>query len=253
MRRFSFIITLMVVISCKNRKEETIFKSWKSYPPPEQYTAQQYNQEFQDWIVYKVEDSIKVTLDRIDAEKQFPFKIETNNDAYSKFGGHKSFIATDDGYLAGFFRGEFGGNLWWFSKDGKESYEIGEYQLVGFAKRDNKIYAIEGLAHLGLSGGNLLEIIKENNKWVAKKYLDLREAPLGIDVDSRDNIIVMTSTKILAIDNTKKIDTLVYRGFWYPYLYPTSLVIKNNILYSGMRRGVYKYNLDSGNEEWLMK
>ena len=41
------------------------------------------------------------------------------------------------------------------------------------------------------------------------------------------------------------------RGFW-GHLYPTSMVIQNDVVYVGMRKGVYKFDLATRKEEWLL-
>lgn len=56
----------------------------------------------------------------------------------------------------------------------------------------------------------------------------------------------------MTVDTNFKIDTLIEKGFWWPALYPTSLVIKDNIAYVGMRKGIFKYDLTTNKREWLM-
>ena len=118
--------------------------------------------------------------------------------------------------------------------------------------RDNKIYAIEGLAHLSMSEGSIVEIKKDNGKWTSKEYLKLPSAPEAIELDSKNNFIIVTSSSLLSIDNYNHIDTLIATGMWDSYLYPNSLVNQNDILFIGMRKGVFKYNLLTKKDEWLL-
>jgi hypothetical protein len=67
-----------------------------------------------------------------------------------RFRGASAFAAVDGGWLVGFNQGEFGAALYWFSVDGEHSYQISEHQVVAFVTLSDGIYAIEGLAHLGL-------------------------------------------------------------------------------------------------------
>jgi hypothetical protein len=56
---------------------------------------------------------------------------------------------------------------------------------------------------------------------------------------------------LLSVDINKNTDTLIATGMW-DYLSPGSLVIKNDIVFIGMRKGVFKYNLVTKKEEWLL-
>jgi hypothetical protein len=144
-----------------------------------------------------------------------------------------------------------GGNLWWFSKDGKQRYEISDDIIVSFVERDNKIYAIQGIAHLNISRGSIIEIKKVNGKWTRDDYLVLPHSPEGMDVYG-GNFIIITSNALIKVDGEKNIEYLIKDGFW-GYLYPTSLVIKEHEVYMGMRKGVYRYNLLSRQQSWLMR
>ena len=179
-------------------------------------------------------------------------------------------VKVQDGYLIGFNRGEWGGELYWFSKNGKKRYEISGHQIVKFIERDNKIYAIAGLAHLWRSNGSVIEIEKKKKKWVAKDFLELPAAPYAIEHDNKNNFVIITSSGLFSIDRKANIDTLSVnidtlgmnnvhyiqlpfgtRGFW-GLLYPTSMVIHNDVVYVGMRKGVYKFDLITRKEEWLL-
>ncbi len=164
--------------------------------------------------------------------------------------GKVSILKVDDGYLLGFFRGEWGGYMYWFSKDGKHHYLISEVDVVQFIGFNNHVYAIEGLAHLGLSEGSILSLQKKNGKWISSEYLKLPAAPEAIAVYG-NNFIIITSKSLLEVDDNLKTTTLVEKGILY-YLDPNSLIIHDNIVYAGMQAGVYKYNLLSKQQEWLM-
>lgn len=122
---------------------------------------------------------------------------------------------------------------------------------MSFAELDNKVYAIQGIAHLNLSRGSIIEIKKENGKWVTEHYLTLPHAPEGIDVHGA-KFIIITSNALIKVDKEKNIEYLIKDGFW-GYLYPTSLVVKGNEVCVGMRKGLFNYNLMTGHQNWLMR
>jgi len=103
-----------------------------------------------------------------------------------------------------------------------------------------------------MSEGSIINFEKENGKWVVQEYLKLPKAPYCFNLDSKKNFIILTSNNLIEVDMNKNIKTIVDAGVWTNGLYPNSLVIKDDIVYSGMRAGVYKFNLSNGKQEWLL-
>ena len=261
-------------------KENTTFlKNWASHPvPTDKDTISKYNHALNDWVVYFDGDEIRVDDVRnygrySRVKNKLPFEIRQSNSQMTiisaPLAGLIDVIEVEDGYLVGFNRGEWGGELYWFSKNGKKRYEISGHQIVQFIERDNKIYAIEGLAHLTMTGGSIIEIEKQKRKWVAKEFLKLDTAPEAIQLDSKGNFIVVTfgtswsldksgktvinaTPGLFSIDREANIETLVEDGILGYYLYPSSMVIQNDVVYIGMRKGVYKYDLATKRDEWLL-
>jgi hypothetical protein len=231
----------------------TPIKFWKSYPvPTNPDTLQKYNSDPNNWIVSIDSNEIYViNKSRNTPSDTLPFAIKPTKEEQRMFVGKRSILKVVDGYLVGFNRGEWGGSLYWFSDDGAKRYKISNDQIVQFKKRDNKIYAIEGLAHMSLSEGSIIEIKKENEKWTSFVYQKLPTAPDAIELDSKNNFIIVTSSSLLSVDINKNTDILIATGMW-DYLSPGSLVIKNDIVFIGMRKGVFKYNLVTKKEEWLL-
>ena len=281
MKIISSVIFLMISLSTFGQENLTFLKNWKHYPVPTtdevRSNAPEYNHSQNDWVVYLDEDEIRVDDVRNykrNLGAKLPFIIRQSNsnmiNTSAPLAGLIDAIEVEDGYLVGFNRGEWGGELYWFSKNGKERYEISGHQIVQFIERDNKIYAIEGLAHLGLTGGSIIEIKKQKRKWVAKEFLKLPTTPRAIKLDSKGNFIVVTfgtdwsfgkgemgviinaTPGLFLIDRDANIDTLVKDGMWGDYLYPSSMVIQNDIVYIGMRKGIYKFDLSEKKDEWLL-
>ena len=123
--------------------------------------------------------------------------------------------------------------------------------IVQFIKRDSSIYAIEGLAHMGSSDGGIVELKKNNGNWTITDYLRLPFAPYAAQLDVKNNLVIVTSDNLISIDRNRNVDTLIKQGFWAD-LYPTSIVIKDNIVYIGMRQGILKFNLLLKRPEWFM-
>jgi hypothetical protein len=279
MKVSKFILFLIVSTSVIGQDNKEFLNNWKSYPvPTDPDVFYNYAQDENDWLVYLENNEIKV--DEIqnkweDLRVNPPFKIrqsKKNNtiNISAPLTGVIDVIEVQDGYLIGFNRGEWGGELYWFSKNGKKRYKISGHQIEKFIERDNKIYAIEGLAHITMSYGSVIEIRRVMTRWFAKKILKLPSAPCAVQSDSKDNFIIMTTLGFLSMDRQAKVDTLSMHidtlGMnneyyqYYPFeargllgmLYPNSMVIQNDVVYVGMRKGVYKFDLTTRKEEWLL-
>ncbi len=252
MIRFFFILATIISVN-SFAQTPLLVDEWKSYPvPSSKDSLMKYNYS-KNWYVTIEKD--KIIGNTIENEcDALPFIITTGKSIFDKFYGEQSIVKVSDGFLVGFYRGEWGGSLYWFSEDGKQNYKISGSMVIQFIKRENKLYAIEGLAHMGLSYGSIIEINNIDGKWTAKEYLSLPSSPAAIALDKANSFIVITSNSLLQINRDATITTLIEKGFWKPYLYPASATInmKNNTAYLGMRGGVFKYNLTTKIQEWLM-
>jgi hypothetical protein len=254
--RIATILFCLGLYSCNsdgNRdliKNNDLIKNWNSYPMPSNAdTLRKYDYSPKEWTVFIKNDQVHVTTALATNDQlKLPINIEQEADSKTKI----SFLSVDDGYLIGFYRGEWGGHLKWFSKDGKHNYLISDDEIVQFIKRDGKNYAIQGLAHMTISEGSIINIEKNNGKWGAKEYLKLPTAPDAIAIDRNNNFIIITSKSLLKVGTDSKIVTLKEKGIWYNQLYTNSMVIKDDVIYAGMRAGVYKYNLLNNKEAWLL-
>ena len=134
-----------------------------------------------------------------------------------------------------------------------------------------------------MSDGNIIEIKQEQKKWIVEEFIRLPDAPDAIQLDSKENMLVFTSSGLYSIDKEANLDTLaikmrrpiipiieielpnstdtlriiqkpleVHPKWLWGFLYPTSMVIQNDVVYVGMRGGVYKFDLTTKKEEWLL-
>ncbi len=245
------MLICFVCSSCHAQTDKSLLENWQNHPiSTNQDTLQKFNYSLDEWQVFSKNDTIRVVKYKHNTERSYlPTKIKLPEDNDSKMD--ISVLKVTDGFLIGFYRGEWGGYLCWYSADGKHHYKISDDEIVQFIKRDEKYYAIQGLAHLGMSEGSVVNIYKEGGRWKSKQYIKLPKAPAAICVDKNNDFIIITSESLLQIESTNKVTTLIENGLWSNGLYPNSVVIKNNILYSGMRAGIFKYNLSTHQQNWL--
>ena len=165
-----------------------------------------------------------------------------------QFGQGDVFRRVDDGWLAGFNRGEFGASLYWFSADGKRNYKISEHQVVEFITRPDGVYAIEGLAHLGITDGSVIRIARDTwqLRWTATPITKLPFAPYAVAVRGDNAMLVTLSGALVSVDTNGDVATLLEDVPWRG-LYPNSSALSSDgrKLYIGMRQFVGEFDTQS--------
>lgn len=84
-------------------------------------------------------------------EKFKAILVKNYGDRYNKPVPIHDYIKVKNGWISGRNAGEWGGGLYFISTDGKSHYHISDDQIKQFFQYGNRIFAVEGLAHLGLS------------------------------------------------------------------------------------------------------
>ncbi len=244
-------LTLISVL-CVGQEITSPIEKWTKFPVPTNIdTLRRYNNAENDWTVISHQGRVYVT-NRSKSIPKLPFEIAQKQENPFELGHLSTVLKVDNGYLVGFNNGEWGGNLYWYSNDGMTNYKIIRENIVQLIVRDREIYAVVGLAHLTESNGSILRIEKNAKNWIAENYQELPCAPRAIALDDKKNFLIVTSKSLVSVDLNGSVRTLIAEGFWNIFLYPTSIIVENNMAYIGMRQGVFKYYLESGKQEWLI-
>jgi len=157
---------------------------------------------------------------------ELPFKIVPKAVDEYDFGGRQVNLKVDNGWLVGFDKGEWGGNLFWFNEKGTKYEKITSGNIKNLFKINGKIYATEGLAHLYLSSGQIFAVELVYGKWTVEKKIDLPNTPYAT---------TLTKDKEFLIG-----------------LYPNSILIDKQTIYIGMRAGILRTQFGSiDKQEWL--
>jgi len=161
----------------------------------------------------------------------------------------------DDGWLVGFNQGEFGAALYWFSNDGQQKYKISDDQVVDFMRTPRGIIAIEGLAHLGISGGSLIEIARspDTKLWRSTTIQKLPEAPEAFVRLSNGTLIVILSDSLASFSQDYAMTVLIKCADWGS-LYSTSVAVSpdESKIYIGMRQFVVEVELGTKKVRYLV-
>jgi hypothetical protein len=169
------------------------------------------------------------------------------------FFGHRVVLNVSNGFLVGFDKGEWGGGLWWFSKNGEDNYRISDENIKSVVSVADSTLAIAGLAHLGINSGKVFELQHDEEKWTIARSLELGAAPCAV-VKANNGAIIIVTTNGVSQYKQGTINNILSSD--YSLLYPNSVVInKEGTIFIGMRYAVAKLGLTNGEykESWLVK
>lgn len=154
-----------------------------------------------------------------------------------------------DGWILWTNHGEWGGRVDWFSPDGTRHYKISRDQITAYAQTPDGLFAVQGLEHMGIRRGTLLQLVKNaGGKWEARTLVDLKDAPYALLTEPDGAFLIVTSTKLLRVRVApqKTVTPLVENTFWWG-MYPNSLAAApNGEYFIGMRGGVVRVSREAG-------
>ncbi len=139
-------------------------------------------------------------------------------------------VSVDDGWIAGFNRGEFGGGLWWVGRGG-ERRELAVHHGPGFHPENvqalvtvgPRVLALEGLDHTAVNEGSAVWVERHDDGWRARLLVDLGAAPFGIVPDGPGTWIVGTVARLVRLTAAGEVTALADLPRGLAWLYPRSL------------------------------
>ncbi len=207
-----------------------------------------------EWVAHTASTGTEIGLrEKGDVEDALPFTIDGK--ARDGLGGIRHVRAVDDGWLVGFDAAEVGGALWWFDKTGEHRTKLSDGNVIGFALLGAQgIVALTGFARGGFSRGQVLRV-RRTSAWAAASWLDLDSAAEAFVLESRDALLVLTTTGIFRLTACGDLTRLAQAD--YDALYPTSLAVDpRGVIYVGMRHYITRFVPAGGSrlrEEWLTR
>ena len=150
-------------------------------------------------------------------------------------------MQTPAGTFLGRYRGEWGGQLlfWSAAKPAKPvPIKAGNIRLLFQA--NNRVYFIEGLAHMGFNAGALYQITGKAPAFTWVKLADFDDAPEAFAVVGTD-VYIAQFHGFTVLRNLRK-EAIVEKTFWRG-LYPNSVAVFNNDeVCIGLRGGYVRLN-----------
>ncbi|RPI62490.1 MAG: hypothetical protein EHM48_04005, partial [Planctomycetaceae bacterium] len=160
--------------------------------------------------------------------------------------GQLTCIKVSDGWLIGKDDTHYGGDLSWFSNDGRHSYSIAKCNVRGFTRLRGRIFMAQGEAMLDRDFGGIDELVKDehSSKWIVKKFAELPSCPWLIAVDQAGAMIIAGSFSLSKVLLTGETVTLIepeqlMQQFPGRYFAPSSIeLLDDDTAYIGMDQAV---------------
>ncbi|MBS2028634.1 MAG: hypothetical protein JST54_12080 [Deltaproteobacteria bacterium] len=214
-------------------------------PAGDQLTCAGYSER--EWKVAWTDGGVRITPDdgqqsRSDSE---PFPIKGT--AEEGLAGERHVLGVQDGYLIGFDAGEFGGALWWASKDGSRRERLrtpGETtydveNVHGMASMGDDVLVIQGLAHLSINVGKAVLVSTTGHR--IRFLADLNAEPLFVFREDDRSAIVLTNRRLIRLHPSGAIEVLAQLEVLDSALYPNSMVRSpSGVFWVGMRHLVLR-------------
>jgi hypothetical protein len=207
------LLTLFISLVTYAQPKIEIPVNYKQIEIPKDYSEDYRKLNYaEDFSIYLKDNKIEI------------FKTPRKKDSELKF---------KNGLLIGSDHGEWGGKLVYKSADKEISIKDGN--IISIFEYKEKVYFLEGLAHMNTNYGEIYEVENTKDKFTYKKVLELPDEPEAFEIFN-NKIYIATYENFLIIDNWK-IEKKI-KGFWGS-LYPNSLIIENdNHIFMGIRGGI---------------
>lgn len=203
------------------------------------------------WVASENQGTVEVTEFSLAKQTKvaLPPQVKLSKDMI----GRRSLFRTSDGWLIGFDAGEFGGGLWWFSRDGRDAKKLLSQNVHAIYGTPDGIFVLAGLAHLSLDNGEIDQFVETEDKISLKFTANLGGSPEASTVRPDGQIVVATMHSVLLVDHVGKVHELYKSG--ENLVYPTSVVVdgQGNI-FVAMRFFVLQLLPHTGpyDSHWLM-
>lgn len=159
----------------------------------------------------------------------------------------------NDGWLVSYHMGEWGGKLWWFSKDAKTEILLSSnHQVSKFFDINNEMYATEGTDHMGGTSGSIIKIIKKDDTWTVNTAIECPENPKFIVPYKKLGFLIAFSKSFGVF--TKEYGLKILSKNVWTFLNPTSIALSydESKAYVGIYQYVSEVDLNSGKVRYLI-
>jgi hypothetical protein len=260
-----FAIAMVVLASCKGDERvaapvtnlgaggpTALPAGWVTIEPSED-RLRCANHSRDEWRIAIDRGAVQITKAATrepDTGPRLPFALPKQ----PEFRGRRHTLAVSGGFLVGFDAGEWGGSLYWFSRDGSSQKKLAGENVRGLvALSPDTALAIEGLAHLSLSEGAVRWLERKQGAYESAGLTRLPDAP-QIHVARSDTLYLLTTSSLVRLGRDRQVT--VIQPVRTAGLYPDSMAVDaSGALWIGMRQLVLRLSpeRDRFSETWLVR
>lgn len=260
MKRISLQTLLVCVflfpVSLFGRNFDADIKKWTVVKAPDKASkeydifSQRANLSDHDWVVDRSDGKLRVRhLRYSESTKPKLPNFDTTAQLQDRKTAASQCLKVEGGWIAAYNKGEFGSAIYWFSTDGTEKKKLSEHQINEFLCEGDRVFAVEGLSHLSISRGSMIEIVRENGIWMVKEFLPLPSSAQAIAPIASGEYVIVTSDSLLRVNLKKEILMLIPNANWGD-LYPNSIEVDDGYIYIGMRQFVARCRITKSVETY---
>jgi len=230
---------------------------WKVFPTPAEDSDVMHCANVSQQVQVSLSDAGIVEIVQLPRRAKAipPPELPPGTTLQPGMAGYESLLKTQNGWLMGFDRGEFGGGLWFVDANGIAT-QLSKENVHGFVETPPGVMIFVGLAHMMLDSGQVLiarDPISADTK--LHRLAPLDGAPNAFAKTSPDEALVVTTNGISRITSSGAYQTLTHSTFGH--LYPNSiLATPEGTIYAGMRLFVVRLVPTSKpgeyTEQWLV-
>jgi hypothetical protein len=253
-----YLFALLLAQATTERSSSFAASGWTTLPgrPAEdQLRCVPYREDF--WSVRVANGSVTVSARGGDVDDPLPFKYSPDDGRR----GTRRVLRVSDGWLVGFDAGEWGGGLWWFSRDGKKFSPLHPPKgtqspddpfpaenVLGFASLAGKPVVLMGLNHMGGRSGRAFYVVCD----AVGKYRLTRAATLDASpnawLSDQGRLLIVTYGGLWALEKDGLLRQLHALDLWP--VTPDSMVRGGDRgIYLGLRH--YLLRLESTQGSWV--
>lgn len=175
-----------------------------------------------------------------------PFEVSTPGGVPTNEARHA--VQVSGGWLAGFDFGEFGGGLYWYGEEGRESALLAPDNVRGIATLGSSAVALLGLPNA--DSGRVVLVSPTDGRWAVVDQIELGTYPTAFARVDDGALLVVTDNGLLQLTRGFSLEVLT-EG---PYVYANSVVrLSSGNIYVGMRAFVVRHTRteEGWREDWL--
>jgi hypothetical protein len=231
----------------------TVPDGWTRVPEPSQELVGCANLSRREWRVSPGASGVRIEPEpepEHNTGGRLPFALPKEIRA----GGRRHVLPVADGFLVGFDAGEWGGALFWFSRDGKTWRQLSEENVRGLVPLGpGEVLALHGLNHLGLRRGAARWLMRDaQGRWTVSETKMLDAGPQTF-VSTPEAVYVVTAESLTRLGRERQVSVL--QPLPTAILYPNSMTVDpGGALWVGMRHFVLRLapTRTGFSPEWLV-